>query len=181
MAYDFSNIKTIIRNGTELSKITNSAGAVIWQKLYIWKKYNSTQQITGYTSSTSTTTLSTYPSGNLYSGLSFNSSTGEYTLSGVATSYMGYTSFGLCSAGFQAICQQEIVDKGYVYFLNNKDNYYYKLTGNCQLPMNVIKYTPTAKYSYVQGSTSYGTVTSTNPNAYPTNGRHTDGYWYVKQ
>jgi hypothetical protein len=47
--------------------------------------------------------------------------------------------------------------------------------------MNVIKYTPTAKYSYVQGSTSYGTVTSTNSSAYPTNGRHTDGYWYVKQ
>ena len=24
-------------------------------------------------------------------------------------------------------------------------------------------------------------VTSENPNAYPTNGKHTDGYWYVKQ
>lgn len=29
--------------------------------------------------------------------------------------------------------------------------------------------------------TLVGTVTSTNPNAYPTNGKHTDGYWYIKQ
>ena len=181
MAYDFSDIKTIIRNGTELSKITNSAGTVIWQKTYTWKKYNSTQKITGYTSSTSTTTLDAYPRGNLYSGLSFDSNTGDYTLSGVATSYMGYTSFGLCNAGFQAMCQQQIVDKGYVYFLNTNDNYYYKLIDDCYLPMDVIKYTPTARYSYVQGSTSYGIVTSTNSSAYPTNGRHTDGYWYVKQ
>lgn len=28
------------------------------------------------------------------------------------------------------------------------------------------------------GTTSYGTVTSTNASAYPNGGRHTDGYWY---
>lgn len=33
--------------------------------------------------------------------------------------------------------------------------------------------------SYAQGSTSYGTVTSTSSSTYPNNGKHTDGYWYV--
>ena len=34
--------------------------------------------------------------------------------------------------------------------------------------------------SYSRGS-YIGDVESDNPSAYPTNGRHTDGYWYVKQ
>lgn len=42
------------------------------------------------------------------------------------------------------------------------------------------KYTIQVK-SASQGSTSYGTVQSADPNAYPTNGVHTDGYWYVLQ
>lgn len=32
-----------------------------------------------------------------------------------------------------------------------------------------------------KGTTSYGTVKSEDPNTYPTNGLHTDGYWYVLQ
>lgn len=41
------------------------------------------------------------------------------------------------------------------------------------------KYTVTSSYS--KGSTSYGTVANTtNSSAYPANGRHSDGYWYVK-
>lgn len=35
--------------------------------------------------------------------------------------------------------------------------------------------------TYVKGDRSYGTVSSTDPNAYPSNGRHTDGYWYIKK
>ena len=31
---------------------------------------------------------------------------------------------------------------------------------------------------YSKGTTNYGEVTSTNVKAYPTNSRHTDGYWY---
>lgn len=33
---------------------------------------------------------------------------------------------------------------------------------------------------YSQGSTSYGEVSSISSSAYPSRGRHTDGYWYVK-
>ena len=44
----------------------------------------------------------------------------------------------------------------------------------------------TARYveeaTLVADTSSYvGDVISSNPNAYPDNGKHTDGYWYIKQ
>ena len=33
---------------------------------------------------------------------------------------------------------------------------------------------------YIQGSTYYGEVYDINPSKYPSNGRYSDGYWYVK-
>ena len=41
-----------------------------------------------------------------------------------------------------------------------------------------IIYTPKISITYSKGSTSYGTVSSSSSSAYPTNGRHTDGFWY---
>jgi len=58
---------------------------------------------------------------------------------------------------------------------------------NIGMITNMTRYAPSHTYqvhdsyisTYIQGSTDYGEVKSTNKNAYPTNGRHTDGYWYV--
>lgn len=44
----------------------------------------------------------------------------------------------------------------------------------------IYKLTFTAS-EYEKGTTSYGTVTSSDPNAYPDDGGGQDGYWYVKQ
>lgn len=41
-----------------------------------------------------------------------------------------------------------------------------------------ISYYVTSVPKYSQGSTSYGTVTSTNANAYPNGGKHTDNFYY---
>ena len=40
---------------------------------------------------------------------------------------------------------------------------------------------PNTVTTYSKGSTDYGLVVSSNVNDYPDNGRHNDGYWYVKQ
>lgn len=200
MAYDFSNIKKIILpNEIELSKITDAKGNIIWQKIYIWKQY---------TVKTNTTVGSPYKqiyvatktdkeglpremkivSGGSYS---FSSSTGRFTLSSTNTLSSSYD-FGarygdtvryLCSnpyngdvtatSGYELY---KIIDTGIVYAVNEQG--YGQHTGF----MNYEKYTREGTQKTTESKGTYlSDVSSTNPSAYPNNGKHTDGYWYVIQ
>lgn len=191
MAYDFSNIKTIVKNGTELSKITNSAGSIIWQKLYVWKRYNiqttTSSTYTQYSSSKSVSSSGDVPyktsDGKLYKTKSFNNSTGTFTLSSYAAATIGSRPL------VYWINQQSDLDvvqyytnQGYRYFYgNNNDCYYIRGTS---LSYITCPFTLTRYYGAKQTTNSQGSyidlVTSTNSNAYPTNGI-SGNYWYVKQ
>ena len=185
MAYDFSNIRSIVRaNGTELSKITDSSGTVIWQKLYVWEKFNRVQTLSGYTRSSTSTTISAPTSGHMYTSLSFNSSTGAFTLggdksmsiSGVGDYWKSYHS------GFEVTILGDYND-GYKYFKSGSN--YYALKSRLTRPypdddkISVYKYTASPSYTYSKGTESYGYVTSTSSTAYPDN-NYSGSYWYVR-
>lgn len=191
MAYDFSNIKTIIRNGTELSKITNSAGTVIWQKLYVWKRYNiqttTSSTYTEYSSSKSINSSGNVPyktsDGKLYKTKTFNNSTGAFTLSSSAAATIGSKPLVYwINQQSDLNTVQYYTNQGYRYFYgNNNDCYYIRGTSlsNITCPFTLTRYYGAKQTTNSQGS-YIDLVTSTNPDAYPTNGI-SGSYWYVKQ
>ena len=188
MAYDFSNIRSIVRaNGTELSKITNSSGTVIWQKQYVWEKFNRVQTLNGYTQSSTSTTISAPSSGHMYTSLSFNSSTGAFTLGGnQSKSFSNPEFFGITdywesyNVGLEVTILGDYND-GYKYFKSGSN--YYALKSRLTRPypdsISVYKYTASPSYTYSKGNTSYGYVTSTSSSTYPDNGS-SGNYWYVR-
>lgn len=183
MAYDFSNIRSIIKSdGTELQKITDANGNIVWQKLYVWEKFNCNQVSTGYTYKKTTTTL-TYPtSGDMYSSILFDSSTGDITLSGRSGIQLGSDYWEWIKNGYD-IDTLYPYSEGWKYF--QYGHYYYELAEAIKRPYSgsakVRRYDVSQLLNYSQGSTSYGYVTSTSSSTYPANGRYSsDGYWYVK-
>lgn len=183
MAYDFSNIRSIIKSdGTELQKITNAKGNIIWQKLYVWEKFNCNQKVTGYQQTRTSTTL-TYPtSGDIYKSLTFNNTTGVFTLSNASGTWMGLTYWELIPEAY-AIESAFPYSEGWKYFTSGGK--YYELREAITKPYSgsakVYRYNVAQSLQYSKGSTSYGYVTSTSSSTYPANGRYSsDGYWYVK-
>lgn len=191
MAYDFNNIKTIVRNGTELSKITNSAGTIIWQKLYIWKRYSINTTVsstyTEYNSLESISRSGNVPydtsDGYLYKTKSFNSNTGTFTLSSKISATIGSRPLVYwINKQSDLSTVQYYTNQGYRYFYgNNNDCYYIRGTSLSDItcPFTLTRYYGAKKTTYSQGS-YIDLVTSTNSNAYPTDGISGD-YWYVKQ
>lgn len=57
--------------------------------------------------------------------------------------------------------------------------YKYRGITNSSNTVKVTGYKGTLTTNETQGSTSYGQVESEDADAYPENGKHTDGYWYV--
>ena len=138
---------------------------------YTWKKYNSIKEYEKKASST-TMEFAECSTVSLYKSYSFDTSTGKYTL--------------------------KTLNKSIKLTASNVDTYknnYYSLDGTTTSTMYRVNgkttsiNTGTSSLSltiftsqlgdYSQGSTSYGTVSSATSSAYPTDGRHTDGYWYV--
>lgn len=191
MAYDFSNIKTIVRNGTELSKITNSAGTVIWQKLYVWKRYSvNTTTSSTYTEYNSIESINRYGNvpydtsdGCLYKTKSFNSNTGTFTLSSRTSDTIGSRPLVYWINQQDSLSTVQIyTSQGYRYFYgDNNDCYYIRGTSLSDI---TCPFTLTRYYGAKQTNNSQGSyidlVTSTNSDAYPTNGI-SGNYWYVKQ
>ena len=144
-----------------------------WKDLYTWKKYTVKSQKVYAESKASKTTKTEVPgteviySANAYT---FSTSTGEYTLTsakkGTASSIFPATTkyFILGARSGDSMCE-----------LSKK----YLLEGD-KYQLNYYLYTSTSSTKQVQG-TYIKDVTSENASAYPTNGKHTDGYWYVKQ
>ena len=188
MAYDFTDIRSIVRaDGTELSKITDSSGNIIWQKLYVWEKFNRAQTLSGYTRSSTSTTISAPSSGHMYTSLSFNSSTGAFTLGGDQSKsfndaeYFGITDYWESyNIGLEVTILGDYND-GYKYFKSGSN--YYALKSRLTRPypdsISVYKYTASPSYTYSKGTVSYGYVTSTSSTAYPDNS-YSGSYWYVK-
>lgn len=185
MAYNFSNIRSIRKNdGTELLKITDSDGNIIWQKIYTWEKFNCNQIVSGYKYSRSSTTLSFPTSGNMYTDITFNSSNGTFTLSGDRSGIIdGMNYWQAIANGLSGgVLATWTYDEGYKYFQSGNNYYCLREEITRPLPSNrtakVYKYNVSESYTYTQGATSYGYVYSTSRTAYPDNGRYsTDGYW----
>lgn len=144
-----------------------------WKDLYTWKKYTVTTSKVYSQSKASSTTKTEVPSTEVVyyaSAYTFSTSTGKYTLTSstkgkpanLNTSTAKYFIFG--SRSGDSMCE-----------LSKK----YLLDGD-KYQLNYYLYTTTSSNKQVQG-TYIEDVTSENASAYPTNGKHTDGYWYVKQ
>lgn len=139
---------------------------------YVWKKY-SVVQGQGYVEYLDSAT-STPPYTSNYmqvsSSYSFNSATGIFSLvSPTRYRYSDYTSGRLW----------ETMPYGYI---ENGDNTIYKIIGVGSGAGAIYGYKLLSKTGTTTVQGSYiGDVTSENENAYPDNGIHTDGYWYIKQ
>lgn len=182
MAYDFSNISRIIRNGVELSKITNSSGDIIWQKQYIWEKYNVIKEVKEYKLkvSTSLSTFTAPTSGYMYKTANVNQSTGKIELSDSSDAYnnasLGYWSKNASHGYWKAFRFTEDYD---VYF--KADNNYYKYYHSAPVAEKEskgYKLSVSTIYNYEKG-TYIENIASTVSNTYPSNGIQGD-YWYVK-
>lgn len=195
MSYDFTDIRSIVKaDGTELSKITDSSGNVIWQKLYVWEKFNRVSSTTGYRDTKTATTLgegNEPSSGDTYTTLSFNSSTGAYTLSGASNDII-VQGFGTYSV-WECVSQLGIIgglldesgnygySAGYKYFKYGSNYYEFRepVSNANHDSYSVYKHTASPITSYSKGTLSYGYVTSTSSTAYPDNS-YSGSYWYVR-
>lgn len=123
-----------------------------------WEKWNTNVVYTyGYRTSSSETERT---ASSVYKTMSFDKNYG-FRLSNVISS--GRVAYGYAGSASVVYYGQWVINVSPRY--SEKQTVY-------------TRYTQSTDYS--KGTTSYGTVSSTNPSAYPTNGRHTDGYWYVK-
>lgn len=145
-------------------------GGVLLAGGYTWKKYNTVENVT-YEEKTESGLLFTIGytgTTTLYSTKSFNTETGEFTLSGSKS----VNASGI-SANYKSYPYRKI-DTGVMEIIRLVTS-----SGGA------FKYEYTLHYSEKVISYSQGTyiedVTSPDASAYPENGRHTDGYWYVKQ
>ena len=66
-----------------------------------------------------------------------------------------------------------------VYFKYEDVVYKYDSFRSASSSITLKGYKVTLTTNETQGSTSYGQVESEDADAYPENGKHTDGYWYV--
>lgn len=177
-----------------------------WERGYTWKKYNTVTTttdgwtwgnnitITGdgymsFTNNTSTSSLSPVYSGGTLKSLGY---TGTYDQAG--TGMDRYTPSSIENRLRNGKLYIPNVFRLY-YFANypwtatgytiNYDYHYYFVSYTYDDIFGVI--TMTCKPPVYSGKTTYSQgsyiadVTAETENAYPANGRHTDGYWYVFQ
>lgn len=162
--------KPIVKTYVNVNGVWKNA----WKELYTWKKYTVKKSSTYAQSKSSLKTNSSHDFSEAVkysSSYTFDSSTGKYTLKSPST--------------------------GDCYDLTTTNKYYMTGTSTSGSTMDeysskgfIISGIGTLKY-YTHSSTVTSTtetigtyisdVTSENSSAYPTNGKHTDGYWYVKQ
>lgn len=164
------------------------------QVIYTWKKYNTvTTTKDGWAWSTRRYAVATKSSDASVNAYNDNRTpTFDVTYSNGKISKMTTSTYGM-----ETRTAQEIYDGSFEYlqFINPRDwfvgglipkeNLWYKSEGSkssygdtLEIRVYEPEYSPTTTYS--QGS-YIADVTAETADAYPTNGRHTDGYWYVFQ
>lgn len=157
---------------------TNVGGAWkdAWESLFVWKKYKCTETVT-YEMKTdknaSKLSFYSYAYVTLYKTYTYNSSDGTFTVPTASNQIA--TARG-----------SEIGSLRYSYpYYKDSGTEISEITSSGNYYNNYYSYSRTLYYSEKVTSYSQGTyiedVTSDNETAYPENGRHTDGYWYVKQ
>jgi hypothetical protein len=172
----YVNIGGVLRPIT-VGKI-NIGGVLVTSGGTVWKKYNATAVYKYVEKSTAGITTEYDPWGgtDIYTSKSLNISTGKYTLSG---------SYWQQYLQWFAIAGSEGEQYGY-FWTNGYDNTRVAYITSATFLGDVVRVTYTLYYSektvshYTRGA-YIEDVISSNKNAYPENGRHTDGYWYVKQ
>lgn len=170
MSIDFASVRAITIPEGAVKMITTSDGTVLWTEPYVWKKYtveNKREYTESLGSMSNFASLQPYQSITAHSGYTFDKTTGTYTFTGTSTV--------MVNKYYMQYQQQPYVT------INSKN---YKVT-------NTIPSSTTLQlYGNLMGSTlrmveGQGTyiedVTATDADAYPDNGKHTDGYWYIKQ
>lgn len=146
-----------------------------WESLFVWKKYNAVGTSVWEEKTEETTVRMFYSSGTfiLYKVKTFDASTGKIGVdkSGGAKS-VNYT------AGYNTSYPYYSTDD--VYKITGEGTYNQTSTGTRYYEYPALMYYSERVTTYTQG-TYIEDVTSDNETAYPENGIHTDGYWYVKQ
>ena len=148
-----------------------------WKNLFTWKKYSVTNK-TVYSAYEGTTELrgrhEEYITAG--SGYTINANTGAFTLTG-----LGHSDYMLGNMRFN----NRWSDCPYFYFVDDP-SVLYKITRVTDADNQVkakayyVEMLISSTTSQTQGS-YISDVTAETENAYPANGIHTDGYWYVKQ
>lgn len=162
-----------------VKKITRKADSVvIWEKApaFVWKKYNTVETVVYVEKENPTDVDLGFIATQeiwLYAGKTFNSADGSFSLSSPIT-VKGSTVFDKYTT--------------HPYYSNGTYSCYKLMSTNGKVSMPSFDvYYMIGRELYREAATDYsqGTyiedVTSDNESAYPDNGRHTDGYWYVKQ
>lgn len=178
---DFSGVKDARVGDKEVQRIYRGDTRV-WNR-YCWEKWNSSRAFI--------TTMSAEATGDSVN-VSLNASTGSlsmYKNRYAYTSGDGYYSFSN-KIPANTYTFEEAYQKGYVYVADSEKVYtgesYLKMTGYAyegtekKLVFKKYKVVKSTKASgYYKGSTSYGIVEGFAGD-YPDDGRHSDGYWYVR-
>ena len=155
---------------------------------YIWAKYNSVSSTSNNETTTAYTIQSLDPNICVWKVSSYSFSGTKFIID--SSSFYGYVE-NLSSIGIITFYIQGSPDVGVSSIYNlykgpatvsyageveiGENNYENRYSISCY----EVSVTTTTTYS--QGSTYYGTVTSTSSSSYPSNGRHSDGYWYIYQ
>ena len=173
VAIEYVNINGVWKAFAKTYTNINGVWKNAWKELYTWKKYT-VKTVTVYAQSKSD--LNTVSKQNINTTIqyaskyTFNTSTGVYTLTsptaGTISSLTSTKKYYITGSSTSGTIMNEFYSLGTVAGSLATFKYY--------------KYTSTTSEVESQG-TYISDVTSKNSSAYPTNGKHTDGYWYVKQ
>lgn len=154
---------------------------------YIWKKYNSkaTSTPTGkyrdsYVDDVTLTGSSYTKALRLGESYSFDKSTGKYTLSSVDSGPVSWLEQG--NGPYLMSVSSPVTTADYVYKYISGSLETTGTSSSSSFTVRAEKRQAVAETTttYSQG-TYISDVTSTSSSAYPKNGRHSDGYWYVYQ
>ena len=152
---------------------------------YTWKKYNVNKVTTGYSSEQTGNDLTIYiqegDTWEIGTGYSVDQTTAQYVLTDSKT--VTYEEMGIYDnvSGYNYLMRTETYSNEYkkaVYYCpfgvggSSVNNNFYSLTID---KYEIVTVTTDTQGDYITD------VTSTNAVAYPTNGVHSDGYWYVLQ
>lgn len=179
MSIDFASVRAITIPEGAVKMITAPDGTVLWKLGYTWKKYNVVSE-TKYVESRTSVSQERIGAGgsarlSCATAYSINSNTGEYTLVSPTTqTAREYSSSYSTYPYVLATSDASNAHPGSMYYANSV---IVSIRGTL---ITGYRYDATQQTTYSRG-TYIEDVTATDANAYPDNGKHTDGYWYVKQ
>lgn len=137
--------------------------------VYVWEKYDAVAdtyktQRTKYNGGIANPSIPTDADSSVkYSGYSFDTAMGTFTMTGAGSQNNGTNSY------YYYYPSSSSADIIYEVYISN--------TNLSIVSWTIYKITPVTDTSH-KGETCYGTVTSEDEAAYPANGEQ-DGYWYV--